>query len=113
MFGGREASYELEFSVVTRGVGLTRERGWLLRSQPPFPEAPIMSLEPPLPFEFVVSGTAMSSQASSASKETWKTRIRMAAREALPEDHWMLTAPLRSDHLSVSGRAVEIGRAHV
>lgn len=53
-----------------------------------------MSLEPPLPLEFVVPGTAMSAQASSASKDAWKARIRAAARGALPEDHWMLTAPL-------------------
>lgn len=53
-----------------------------------------MPFKPPLPFEFVVSGTAMSAQASSASREAWKARIRAAAERALPADHWFLTVPL-------------------
>jgi hypothetical protein len=51
-------------------------------------------LEPPLPFEFVVSGTAISSQASSASKAAWKATVEAAARAALPEGAWLLTDPL-------------------
>jgi hypothetical protein len=53
-----------------------------------------LSLEPALPFEFLVKGTALSQQASSSSKEAWKAEIRLAAKVALPEDYWLLTEPL-------------------
>lgn len=53
-----------------------------------------MSLEPDLPFEFTVRGTAISLQGSAGSKANWKEAIRSAARAALPEGAWLLTAPL-------------------
>lgn len=53
-----------------------------------------MSLEPNLPFEFLVRGTAISHQGSTLSKNAWKETIRVAAREALPEGSWLLTEPL-------------------
>lgn len=51
-------------------------------------------LEPDLPFEFMVEGTAISLQASSRSKATWREIIEAAARAALPEGAWLLTDPL-------------------
>lgn len=51
-------------------------------------------MQPDLPFEFVVPGTALSLQASSASKTTWRDTIQQAARAALPEGAWLLTDPL-------------------
>jgi hypothetical protein len=53
-----------------------------------------LSLEPELPFEFAVRGTAISLQGSGASKAAWKDAIREAARKALPEGSWLLTEPL-------------------
>lgn len=53
-----------------------------------------MSLEPELPFEFIVRGTAISLQGSSDSKSAWKETIQAAARAALPEGSWLLTDPL-------------------
>lgn len=53
-----------------------------------------MSLEPALPFEFIVHGTALSLQGSPQSKNAWKEQIREAAREILPEGAWLLTDPL-------------------
>lgn len=50
-----------------------------------------MPLEPDLPFEFVVRGTAISLQGSGPSKGAWKETIRDAARSALPEGYWLLT----------------------
>lgn len=50
-----------------------------------------MSLEPPLPFEFIVLGTAISLSGASRSKDEWKERIQAAARSALPEGAWLLT----------------------
>ena len=51
-------------------------------------------LEPTLPFEFVVRGTAVSAQGSPQSRETWKEIVRTAARASLPEGSWLLTEPL-------------------
>jgi crossover junction endodeoxyribonuclease RusA len=51
-------------------------------------------LEPELPFEFVVAGTAISLQGSSDSKRAWKETVQLAARAALPEGSWLLTDPL-------------------
>jgi hypothetical protein len=53
-----------------------------------------MSLEPTLPFEFVVNGIAISAQGSPRSKNAWKEIIRGAARSALPEGAWLLSEPL-------------------
>jgi len=53
-----------------------------------------VSLEPNLPFEFVVHGTAISLQGSSRSRRDWKQTIQEAARAALPEGSWLLTDPL-------------------
>ena len=53
-----------------------------------------MSLEPDLPFEFTVLGTAMSLVASTESKQAWKDTIRAAARAAQPEGAWLFTDPL-------------------
>ncbi len=53
-----------------------------------------MSLEPTLPFEFIVKGIAISAQGSPRSKGAWKEAIRGAARSALPEGAWQLFAPL-------------------
>jgi hypothetical protein len=53
-----------------------------------------MSLEPSLPFEFLVRGVALSAQASSRSKDMWKQAIRAAAASALPDGYWLLTEPL-------------------
>ena len=50
-----------------------------------------MSIEPVLPFEFVVRGTAISAQGSGRSKEAWKERIRSSALAALPMGSWLLT----------------------
>jgi crossover junction endodeoxyribonuclease RusA len=55
------------------------------------------SLEPDLPFEFVVWGTAISLQGSSRSKDDWKRAIQASARSALPEGSWLLT-----DNLAVT-----------
>jgi crossover junction endodeoxyribonuclease RusA len=51
-------------------------------------------VEPELPFEFIIPGTAMSSQASPASKAAWKGAVETAARQALPEGAWALAEPL-------------------
>jgi hypothetical protein len=51
-------------------------------------------LEPELPSEFVVTGTAISLGASAASRSQWQESIRGAARQALPEGAWLLTDPL-------------------
>lgn len=51
-------------------------------------------MEPDLPFEFVVHGTAVSLQGSAAAIAAWKGLIREAARRALPEGSWLLGEPL-------------------
>lgn len=53
-----------------------------------------MPLEPELPFEFVVRGTAVSMQGSSKSLAAWRETVRTAARAALPEGSWLLSEPL-------------------
>jgi len=53
-----------------------------------------VSLEPELPFEFIVKGTAISLQGSSESKRTWKETVQTAAKVALPEGAWLLTDPV-------------------
>lgn len=53
-----------------------------------------MSLEPELPFEFVVRGTAISLQGSANSKRAWKQAVQNSAQAALPEGAWLLTDPL-------------------
>ena len=53
-----------------------------------------MSLEPELPFEFVVPGTAVSMQGSTGSLTAWREKVSAAARAALPEGSWLLTEPL-------------------
>lgn len=53
-----------------------------------------MSLEPDLPFEFVVPGTPVSLGASPRSRTVWQEKIRAAARAVLPEGYWLLTRSL-------------------
>lgn len=53
-----------------------------------------MTLEPALPIEFMVRGTAVSQQGSPGSRGAWKATVRAAARAALPEGSWLLTAGL-------------------
>jgi hypothetical protein len=53
-----------------------------------------VSLEPDLPFEFTVAGTALSLQASARSRAKWKQAIQEAAKQALPEGYWLLSRPL-------------------
>ncbi len=53
-----------------------------------------MSLEPVLPFEFVVPGTPLSLGAKAGSRATWKQTIRDAAKEVLAEGYWLLSKPL-------------------
>lgn len=50
---------------------------------------------PDLPFEFLVYGTAVSQQAKlSASRDEWKERVVLAARDALPQNNFLLNDPL-------------------
>jgi hypothetical protein len=60
-------------------------------------------MTPELPFEFTVSGIAVSLQASSASREAWKGRIRDAAQAAAPEGAWALDVPLEVTIFFLSG----------
>lgn len=53
-----------------------------------------MSIEPDLPLEFVVRGTAISQQGTSSTREAWKESVRTAARSALPAGAWLLDRPL-------------------
>jgi len=53
-----------------------------------------MSLQPELPFEFIVAGTPVSLQGSATSQEAWKERIRRTARRALPEGAWLIEGRL-------------------
>ena len=53
-----------------------------------------MSLEPSLPFEFLVEGIAFSQQASAHSREIWRETVALAARAALPEGSWLLPQAL-------------------
>jgi len=45
-------------------------------------------MEIEFPVEFVVHGTPISSQGSSASKKAWKKSVKDASYTALPEGHW-------------------------
>ena len=53
-----------------------------------------MSVEIEFPVEVMVPGVPLSLQASTASKEEWKERIRTAAREELPEGHFAAEGPI-------------------
>ncbi|WP_203561171.1 RusA family crossover junction endodeoxyribonuclease [Jiella pacifica] len=53
-----------------------------------------MSLEPPLPLEFLVQGTPTSLQGSARSRDEWQERVRQAARAVIPLDAWLLLQPL-------------------
>lgn len=54
-----------------------------------------MSVEIKFPIEFMVPGVPLSLQASTASKEDWKKRIRAAAQDELPEGHFAAEAPIK------------------
>src|SRR5262245_26368691 len=54
-----------------------------------------MSVEIQFPIEFIVPGVPLSLQASTASKEEWKERIRTAARPLLPEGHFAAQGPMK------------------
>lgn len=50
---------------------------------------------PDLPLEFVVYGTAVSHLAKeSSSREKWRQKVRDAAKEVLPEGHFLLENPV-------------------
>jgi crossover junction endodeoxyribonuclease RusA len=51
-------------------------------------------LQPDLPFEFLVTGTAVSLGASGGARAQWQQTVRTAAKQALPEGAWLLTDPL-------------------
>ena len=46
---------------------------------------------PDLPIEFVVRGTAISSQGSPKTIETWKETVKAVGRAAVPAEAWALT----------------------
>lgn len=48
-------------------------------------------MTPDLPIEFIVRGTAISLQASGASRQAWKDRVRAAGSGAIPTGSWALT----------------------
>ncbi len=48
-------------------------------------------MTPDLPIEFVVHGTAISSQGSARTIEVWKETVRSAGRAAVPAGTWALT----------------------
>jgi hypothetical protein len=54
-----------------------------------------MSVEIEFPVEVIVQGVPLSLQASTASREAWKERIREAAKEELPEGHFAAEGPMR------------------
>lgn len=65
-------------------------------------------LDPALPFEFLVYGTAVSQQSKSASsRRTWKSTVSAAARRALPQGAWLLT-----DRLAVTLFIFPAGTLH-
>jgi crossover junction endodeoxyribonuclease RusA len=55
----------------------------------------LMSVEIDFPLEIMVHGTPLSLQASPASKNAWKDRIRKAAKAALPEGHFASGSPIK------------------
>ena len=54
-----------------------------------------MSVEIEFPIEVMVPGVPLSLQASTASKEEWKERIRAALREKLPDGHFAAEGPMK------------------
>jgi hypothetical protein len=54
-----------------------------------------MSVEIEFPLEVMVAGVPLSLQASTASKEAWKERIRSAVLLELPENHFAAQGPLK------------------
>jgi crossover junction endodeoxyribonuclease RusA len=54
-----------------------------------------MSVEIRFPVEVMVPVVPLSFQASAASKEEWKERIREAARKELPEGHFATQEPIK------------------
>jgi crossover junction endodeoxyribonuclease RusA len=48
----------------------------------------VIALEIPFPFEFIVSGTAVSAQARSEALKEWKSRIKDSASKNLPHGHF-------------------------
>ncbi len=66
-----------------------------------------VSLEPGLPFEFLVAGTAISQQGSPRSRAAWARSVREAARDALPEGSWLLTEPLSVTIFIFPGAALQ------
>jgi crossover junction endodeoxyribonuclease RusA len=54
-----------------------------------------MSVEIAFPVEVMVPGVPLSLQASTARKEEWKERIRIAARKELPEGHFAAEGPMK------------------
>ena len=64
-------------------------------------------MEPELPFEFNVRGRPTSLQGSAGSRDTWKQKIRLAARAALPEGAWALDTRLEVTILIFSNEAMQ------
>lgn len=54
-----------------------------------------MAVEIEFPLELMVPGVPLSLQASAASREEWKERIRTAAKEVLPEGHFAAEGPMK------------------
>jgi crossover junction endodeoxyribonuclease RusA len=54
-----------------------------------------MSVEIDFPVELMVPGVPLSLQASTASKNKWKNRIRAAARKQLPAGHFASQDPIQ------------------
>ena len=53
-----------------------------------------MTLEVQFPLELVVAGFAVSSGASSQSRQRWQHRLRTVARTALEEGYWLTPRPV-------------------
>jgi hypothetical protein len=62
-----------------------------------------MSVEIEFPIEFMVPGVPLSLQASAASRENWKERIRIVARQLLPEGHFAAEGPMKVTDVSTVG----------
>lgn len=54
-----------------------------------------MSVEIEFPLEVWVQGVPVSLQASTQSKDRWKSRIEAAARSELPEGHFLAEEPIK------------------
>ena len=54
-----------------------------------------MSVEIKFPVEVLVAGVPLSLQASTASREDWKDRVRAAAQKELPEGHFAAEEPMK------------------